>query len=558
MPYVGGAGFNTQKICLEGTRREILDEITSWVNCAEDDTPPILWLHGNAGTGKSFISHTIAHRFKKIGRLGSCFCFDRTRIAQERDQRIFSTIARDLADQDKHMKTTLMDAIRGDTSLKNTMDILQQWKEMILKPAQRLSEEMVGPVLIIIDALDESGAEQSRKLLLRILAGKTRQESHITKLPSQFRILVTSRPLPDIYIALHRVGHIRQMSMDGIPHQMTERDILRFIKQEMSDVEEMNHEHASALMLASDGLFEWARLACELIKSVNEAGTTASKRFDDVIASSKGGQVGLLDSMYELTLKSIFPEGGIRPRSTRIALFRSVMAQVIGTAKPLPLDSLRSMRRYFVDKDFEEDELDVIIKPLGALLRGTTNSRPIRPLHASFPEFLTDRERSGEFFVDLSHIHAELACACLGVMTTELQFNICGLPSSYLLNSQVYDLEERIEANITPQLSYSCRYWAEHLRHTSFSPLANKIRDFFNNERLLFWFEVLSLENKINICTSLLSFVIEWCMVRGQALFNGVKNILMGRSSGQESAKISATMQPMRKSSFAPLAGRFR
>jgi hypothetical protein len=452
MPYVGGAGFNTQKICLEGTRREILDEITSWVNCSED-APRIFWLHGNAGTGKSFISHTIAHRFKKIGRLGSCFCFDRTRIAQERNQRIFSTIARDLADQDKHMKTTLMDAIRGDTSLKNTMDILQQWKEMILKPAQRLSEEIVGPILIIIDALDESGTQESRKLLLRILAGKTPQESHITKLPSQFRILVTSRPLPDIYTALHSIGHVRQMSMDGIPHQVTERDILRFIKQELSDVEEMNHEHASALMLASDGLFEWARLACEFIKSVNEAGVTALKRFDDVIAN-------------------------IRPRSTRIALFRSVMAQVIGTAKPLPLDSLRSMRCYFVNKDFEEGDLDVIIKPLGALLRGTTDSRPIRPLHASFPEFLTDQQRSGEFFIDLSRIHDELAFACLGVMKTELRFNICDLPSSYLRNSQVCDLERRIEANVTSQLSYSCRYWADHLRHTSFSPLAKEIRTF--------------------------------------------------------------------------------
>jgi hypothetical protein len=30
MPYVSGAGLNTQKICLEGTRREILDEITAW------------------------------------------------------------------------------------------------------------------------------------------------------------------------------------------------------------------------------------------------------------------------------------------------------------------------------------------------------------------------------------------------------------------------------------------------------------------------------------------------------------------------------------------------
>ena len=39
---------------------------------------------------------------------------------------------------------------------------------------------------------------------------------------------------------------------------------------------------------------------------------------------------------------------------------------------------------------------------------------PILPLHASFHEFLTDQERSGEFYIDLSGIHAELAFMCLG------------------------------------------------------------------------------------------------------------------------------------------------
>ena len=89
-------------------------------------------------------------------------------------------------------------------------------------------------------------------------------------------------------------------------------------------------------MLASDGLFEWARLACEFIKSVNEAGVTALKRFDDVIASSEGGRAGLLDSMYELNLKSVFPEGGPSPRSTRIALFRTVMACSVGQLNRCP------------------------------------------------------------------------------------------------------------------------------------------------------------------------------------------------------------------------------
>jgi len=172
MPYVSGAGLDTRKLCLEDTRREILEEITDWINRTEGDTPRIFWLHGSAGTGKSSIAHTIADRFKKLQRLGSCYCFDRNETAQRRDQKIFTTIARDLADKDKHIRSALVDIICLDTSLKNTSDIVQQWKEMVLKPAQKLSEGMVGPIVIIIDALDESGSPNSRDRLLHILSGK--------------------------------------------------------------------------------------------------------------------------------------------------------------------------------------------------------------------------------------------------------------------------------------------------------------------------------------------------------------------------------------------------
>jgi len=59
MPYAGGAGLNKQKVCLEGTREELLKEICDWINDTEEDTPRIFWLHGPAGTGKSSIAHTL-------------------------------------------------------------------------------------------------------------------------------------------------------------------------------------------------------------------------------------------------------------------------------------------------------------------------------------------------------------------------------------------------------------------------------------------------------------------------------------------------------------------
>jgi hypothetical protein len=187
------------------------------------------------------------------------------------------------------------------------------------------------------------------------------------------------------------------------------------------------------------------------------------------------------------------------------------MAHIIATKEPLSLTSLTSMRRYFASS--EESDVDVIVNPMGALLSGTTDDSATIRLHASFREFLSDGRRSGKFCVDLCGIHNELALASLGVMKDQLRFNICELPSSYLPNSEVPKLAEKIKDKIKPELSYSCRFWADHLSRTQFSSLlAEEIRAFFNHERLLFWFEVLSLE-KIMTCISLLSFILEWTKV---------------------------------------------
>ena len=556
MPYVRGAGLDTRKICLEGTRNEILNEITAWINNTEDSTR-IFWLHGNAGTGKSSIAHTIAHRFKKLRRLGSCYCFNRNEMVEQRHKNIFTTIARDLADHDKKIRRELVAAVHMDTSLKNTTDILQQWKELIVRPANTLSEAMVGPILIVIDALDESGGADSRQHILRILAGKLDDnESCISQLPPHFRILLISRPLPDIYDALNGVPHVQPKSMDSIPYALTQSDILHYVSCELSGLKGIQSQAVSAsLARASEGLFEWARLACAYIKGDDDAGATTMERFEAVIAHNKDDCIPLLDSMYKLTLETIFPPDQYRchSRSIRLDRFRSVMAQILGTAEPLPLASLNSMRRYF--EHLRKTDVNTIIRPMGALLSGTTDpSATIRPLHASFPEFLTDEKRSGEFFIDLSHIHGDLAFASLGVMKDELQFNICQLPTSYLPNSAILDLAERIKKHISPELSYSCRFWTDHLRQAQFNlPLSHAVRGFFDDEWLLFWIEVLSLLKTINTCASWLSNVLQWVAVCPVALFFNIINVLKYTSPTQN-VKISPIVQQIPKDLFECLA----
>jgi hypothetical protein len=402
MTYAEGAGLDTGKQCLPGTRTEIISEITNWINSTEDNVKRVLWLSGPAGKGKSAIAHTIANWFNDVGGLGSCYCFDRQRDADRRHEKIFSTIARDLADRDPEMRRALAEAVKDANSLKTTADIVQQWDKLLMKPLGKPSGSIVRPVAIVIDALDESGGVKTRERLLQILAGKLGAK-RITELPTNFRIIVTSRPLEDIDKELGGAQHVQHMPIDDFPAEFAQRDIRKYISKELEGLSEIGSNEIARLANKADGLFEWARLACEYVNK--SAGLYPIERFNDIVNRDPSKRHDLLYDMYHLMLTEILGAGAsTKARNQQslntkaLARFRSVMRQILGTTEPLPLASLNAMRHHFPGAA-EPDGVGVMVKSLGSLLSGTTtqSSIPIRPLHASFRDFLTDQSQSGEF-----------------------------------------------------------------------------------------------------------------------------------------------------------------
>ncbi|KAG2368295.1 hypothetical protein BDR07DRAFT_120736 [Suillus spraguei] len=131
MEYAAGAGLDPFKCCLPDTRDELLTEIKSWIGSTGEDVPRVLWLSGMAGKGKSAIAHTIANWSNELGGLGACFCFDRTRRADRRHEKIFTTIARDLADRNPIIRKALAHALHDHSELKHTADIASQWQRLL-------------------------------------------------------------------------------------------------------------------------------------------------------------------------------------------------------------------------------------------------------------------------------------------------------------------------------------------------------------------------------------------------------------------------------------------
>ena len=175
------------------------------------------------------------------------------------------------------------------------------------------------------------------------------------------------------------------------------------------------------------------------------------------------------------------------------------------------------MRQHFPCED-ERYDVNLVIGKLGSLVTGTDSTAPVRPLHASFYDFLTDKSRSNEFFIDASLVTNDLAFASLRVMERGLRFNICSLENSYVPNSAVLDLDERVKKSIPSELSYSCRYWGTHVGATPFqSLLAEEIRAFLDAERLLFWLEALALMKDLSGSVGTLTSIASWLTVRSSS-----------------------------------------
>ena len=478
----------------------IIKEIIQWVNSPNgDDVPRIFLLSGVAGSGKSAIAHTIAKLFYGQKRLGSSYCFARADQASRRPDNLLSTIALNIADIDQHWKMSLGNIVKDDRSLRTTVSPTEQFKKFILEPAMALTT--VGPILIVIDALDESAEGQSREDLLDTLA------KGISDLPSNFRILMTARPEPDIVSAFKNNRHSLCKYMDNIDEASNKADITVFVETRLSDVSSLeekwpNKRWCQMLVESSEGLFQWASTACQAIK--DPAGVfPQTERLSSLVKPSARG----LDALYSEVLRQAFHGRG----DDVVSRCKLVMGWILAAKEPLSMSAHSKLRG--------DHMVELILPQLGSFLSGVDQQHaPIRPLHASFFEFLTDQNRSTEtYYVDPSQQNRSLTLSSLRVMKSDLRFNIAGLETSHCRNADVPDLASRVENAILPHLSYGCRFWADHLGATIYdSDILKEVKDFLYH-RLLYWLEVLSLIKKVNMASGMLLSVMHWNKVRQNA-----------------------------------------
>ena len=271
----------------------------------------------------------------------------------------------------------------------------------------------------------------------------------LVDLPSEFRVLITSRPESGIESAFAKAPSIETLYMDdSILAAKTEEDIRTYIQNVLDpDVFKI---YGVELAKASEGLFQWAAVACGFITGPASLGIGMKRCVQRLLGHSRGRDgEGVLDGLYEEVFNQYFKSVEAQ------ILFRSIMGQLLAAIEPRSIHSLLALRRHApVDGPEDSDPalINEILNLLGSLLSNVTSSSrtgPIVPLHISFRDFLTSK-KSSVFYIDLSDAHQQLTHLSLSLMLDNLKFNICELESSYLANSDVPDIEARIAKHVPP------------------------------------------------------------------------------------------------------------
>ncbi|KAF5367750.1 hypothetical protein D9758_009864 [Tetrapyrgos nigripes] len=484
--------------CIEGTRKEILDNIMNWAEDVSSTSMAGYWMCGMAGTGKSTIAQTVCLQLKRKGLLGGEFFCSR-QIEECHDyHKVIPTIAYQLACLDTGYRQALCDALNKDQHLASKEPQYQVTK-LLVDPWKKVVRERKSPFLtpvIAIDALDEC---RDISLVLEVLVPAIKQQ----ELPG-LKFFLTSRPEQHIKehfdlgaIQQERL-YVQEFYLHNVEKSIVKKDISLFLENGLIGLH-ISKDKLDILVERSGALFIYA---ATLVKYLTSGGHRASSRLEKVL-DDKGSpdkiQTQMLDELYTQilsdSLHNLSPEE--KDQSIKV-IHTSVM-----TGRPVSCQIIADLLGYKLQ------DVKATISELQSVLYTSGPEEAIYTFHASFTDYITSRDRSAKLHCNSPEHHSILARACLDQMERKLQFNICNLPSSFLCDSEVPGLKQAIAQKLGGALKYSCIFWGYHL--TEGKKVEKEMKRFFK-KKIVFWMEVMNLIGKMSECIRTLDLVLK----RGQ------------------------------------------
>jgi hypothetical protein len=492
-----------RRACTPETREKVQQELQAWVQ--NPNAPKVFWMSGMAGTGKTTVGYSLCKWLEDNEQLGASFFCSRTSSSCRDLSRIVPTIAYQLALYSPAFRSALCKVLEDDQDI-GSRNVVRQFEKLIREPLAAVKDAMPEGVVVVIDALDECDENYGVRLILETLL------KFAATLPLKF--FVASRPEHTIQDKMQSLGgsSTSVMHLHDIELSIVEDDIKKYLEEALSGMTlSPSASQIEHLAKHAGKLFIYAATAVRYIYP-DELAVDSSVRLQAMLAMNPGSSRKIepgkkyveLDRLYSTVLAAAFDE---RLEQDELSDMRLVLWTIVCAREPMTARTLASLL------DLSEARIRATVRPLQSVLHVSAGSELISTLHASFPDYMLDQSRSGELHCDEIQHSEFLARRCFAVMKDRLRFNIGKLESSYVLDKDVPDFEQRVKEAISPTLLYASRYWGEHLNLATVSAALGGLLVEFLSDRLLFWMEVLNLRGLIAAGAPMLHQIQNWLSV---------------------------------------------
>ena len=499
-----------RKGCLKGTRNTVLNEIELWTG--DFTKPPVYWLNGLAGTGKSTIAQTVAERLFADGQLGASFFCSRDFSDRGNLNFIFPTLAVQLARRYTEFRSAFVPLVQSDRGvLYESLD--KQMEKLVAGP---LKESKISTV-VVIDALDECKDEEPASTILSVLG------QFVSRIP-KVKFFLTGRPEPRIREGFRLpplVGTADTFILHNVERNLVNNDIRLFLKRSFLELARHRsgldgwptREQLNLLCKRAAGFFVYA---VATVKFISHRNSNPKKRLDCLLQSPESTtHEGKTEFKPETTLNllytSILQEAFGRDDPEDDHKIRSVLGGMILAANPLSPSAIATLL------GFDTEDIFPLLSSIGSLLILQEDvDQPVRPFHKSFADFITDPTRctNKRFYISPPSHHPELVVCCLKLMDQTLEKNLCKHQDPIVI-PEANGLPERTERSLEPALQYSCKLWHKHLtkNNAGHSSTVTSTLHNFLKKRFLFWLEALNILGATRNATDALRVAAEWLEV---------------------------------------------
>jgi hypothetical protein len=471
--------------CLPGTRGHVLRQVEEWATSPQGKC--IFWLNGRAGTGKSTIARTVAKTFSKSSLLGASFFFKRGEADRGHAAKLFPTIARQLARNIPQLVPGIQKAIHDDSEI-STKGLKEQFDKLLLKPLLSLNASIVPipTAVIVIDALDECEEENDMTLILQLLP--LLQKSSTIYL----RLFVTSRPDLPIRRGFSRIPNYdyEVLVLHEVSDSEIKNDISLYLQHRLAEIKAERsvpidwptNTDFNNLVTLSVPLFIFAATACRLFQDPHWDPVDS---LADILAYRNEGSK--LEGMYVPVLNRLLQKQSKKQEEQLVQEFREVVGTIMMLESPLSVNTLSGLI------GLPERLIYLRLGPLQSVLSVPEDETlPVRLFHLSFRDFLLDPETSKKtpFWVNRKEIQHLLTTRCL-FLCYGLRRNICGLQNDGTPRAEINP--QTVNHYLSPELQYSCRYWAHHLvKSKDLGAVFNEAYAFLQRH-FLHWMEAMSI-----------------------------------------------------------------